>query len=42
MALKFEMSVSEVNPNIFHYPEEDNVLGQHETSFKRNKHRTKS
>ena len=27
------MSVSEENPNVFHYPEEDNVLGQHETSL---------
>ena len=33
-ALKFEMSVSEENPNVFFYnPEEDNVLGQHETSL---------
>ena len=27
------MSVSEENPNVFYYPEEDNVLGQHETSL---------
>ena len=27
------MSVSEGNPNVFHYPEEDSVLGQHETSL---------
>ena len=27
------MSVSEKNPNVFHYPEEDHVLGQHETSL---------
>ena len=26
------MSVSEENPNVFHYPQEDNV-GQHETSL---------
>ena len=27
------MSVSEENPNVFHYPEENDVLGQHETSL---------
>ena len=32
-ALKFELCVSEENPNVSYYPEEDNVLGQHETSL---------
>ena len=31
------MSVSEKNPNVYYYPEEDNLLGQHETSLNETK-----
>ena len=32
-ALKFDVLVSEENPNVFYYPEKDNILGQHEASL---------